>query len=143
MALRPSLNGLGASSRSPRVIDRDLEPLASRYSTCAFSCHHGPHLAAEFGRYLPVDERLLNRGRKLTLPANLCRTSVAAHSFHVGRLDSQDGLAMSLRRWRIQAGLKSCPFLGGRFPVAGCGCVTDSLEPLRCATLAERTPVIH
>ena len=126
-----SLTGLGASARSPRFTDRDPEPLASRDSACAFRCHDGPHLAAEFRRYLPVDKRLLNRGRQLTLPANLSRTSVAAHSLDVCRLDLLNGVGCPSRRIRILVDLKSRPLFAGRFPVASGRDMAYSLETLR------------
>ena len=42
--MRASLNGLGSPSRGTRVVDRDLEPLASRDSLGTLSRHHGAHL---------------------------------------------------------------------------------------------------
>jgi hypothetical protein len=41
VSLRASLNGLGLRSRGARVIDRDLESLASGDSLGPFSGHHG------------------------------------------------------------------------------------------------------
>ena len=46
---------------------RDLESLTSCDSLGALGRQHGPHLAAKFGRNLPVGECLLDCRSKLTL----------------------------------------------------------------------------
>ena len=97
VSLRASLNGLGPRSWGARVIDRDLEPLASRNSLGTLSRHHGAHLATKLGRHLAVDECLLNRCGKLTLPTKLGSFPVAAGTFDVVRLNLSDGFTCSLR----------------------------------------------
>jgi hypothetical protein len=81
--LRRHLNHLALRSRSPRVKHRHLDPLASRDPLRTLSSHHGPHPPAKFGGDFPVNQRLLNRSRQLPLPANFCRTPVAAHALDV------------------------------------------------------------
>ena len=128
--MRASLNGLGSPSRGTRVVDRDLEPLASRDSLGTLSRHHGAHLATKFGRYPPVDKRLLNRCGKLALPTKFSCLSVAAHSFDVLRLNPPDGFTWPLRRRPIMTNLQPRPLLRGRFPVPRCCRVAYSLQPL-------------
>ena len=82
--MRDGLGGLRTRSRRTRVVHRDFEPLAFYDSAGTFGGHHCPHLAAKLGGYLPVDERLLDRRRKLALPAKLCGIPVAAYLVDVG-----------------------------------------------------------
>ena len=130
VSLRASLDGLGSRSRGTRVVDRDLEPLASRDSLGPLSCHHGAHLATKFGRYPPVDKRLLNRCGKLALPTKFSCPSVAAYSFDVLRLHPPDGFTWPLRRWSIVTNLQPRPLLCSRIPVPRCRRVAYSLQPL-------------
>ena len=120
MSLRASLNGLGSRSWGARVLDRDLESLASRNSFGTLSRHHGAHLAPKLGRNLAVDKRLLNRCGKLALPTKFSCCSVAAHSYDVLRLHPPDGFTWPLRRWSIMTNLQPRPLLRSRFPVPRC-----------------------
>ena len=130
VSLRASLNGLGSRSGGTRVIDRDLESLASRDSLGSLSRHHGAHLATKFGRYPPVDKRLLNRCGKLALPTKLGCFPVTAGTFGVVRLNSPDGFTRPMRRRFIMTNMKSRPLLCSRFPVPRCCRVAYSVQPL-------------
>ena len=130
MSLRTSLNGLGSRSRSSRVIDRDLESLASRDPLGTLSRHHGAHLATKLGGHLAVDECLLNRCGKLALSTKLSCIPVAADAFRVVRLNSPDGLTWPLRCRSIMTTLQPRPFLCCRFPVPSCHRVAYSLQAL-------------
>jgi hypothetical protein len=137
-----SLNRLRPSSRSPRVIRRNLDPLTSRDPLRILSGHHFPHPPAKFGAHHPVNERLLDYSRKLALPTNLCRTSVAADSLNMNRLDSVSSFT---RPWRhpILANLKSRPFLDRSFPIARSRCTPHSLQPLRGSSDPSSVTVSH
>ena len=111
MSLWAGLNGLGAPSRSARVIDRDFEALASCDSLGTLSRHHGAHLTTKFGRYLAVDKRLLNRCGKLALRVRCYRRSVATDAVDMVRLDSLDAFAQPLRSRSIMPRLQPRPFL--------------------------------
>ena len=129
--LRAGLNRLGTSSRSARVIHRYLEPFASCDSPGTFGGHHDPHLTTNLGGHVSINQRLLNRGRELALPAVLGRTSAAVDSLDVCRLNPVDGFDLPLRRVRISADLKARSFLDDRFSVPRGRCVANRLEPLR------------
>ena len=130
LTLRASLNGLGSPSRGTRVVDRDFEALASCDSLGSLSRHHGAHLATQFRRYLPVDERLLNRCGKLALPTKFSCFSVAGHSFDVLRLNPPDGFTWPLRCRSIMTNLQPRPLLCSGLPVPSCHRVAYSLQPL-------------
>ena len=130
VSLRASLNGLGPRSWGACVIDRDLEPLASRNSLGTLSRHHVAHLATKLGGHLAVDECLLNRCGKLALSTKLSCLPVAADAFGVVRLNSPDGFTWSLQCRSIMTNLQPHPFLCSRFPVPRCHRVANSLQPL-------------
>jgi len=83
MSLWSGLHSLWSGTRRPRVKNRYLKPLTSGDPLCPLDFHHGSHLAAKLGRHLAVDECLLNRCGKLTLPTKLSCSFVAAYSFDV------------------------------------------------------------
>ena len=132
MSLWASLNSLGSRSWGARVVDRDLESLASRNSLGTLSRHHGAHLATKLGRHLAVDECLLNRCGKLALPTKLSCSPVAAGTFGVARLNSPDGFNWRLRCRSIMTDLQPRPLLRSCFTVANRRRVAHGLQALCC-----------
>ena len=105
--MHDGLGGLRANSWRTGVVHGNFEPITSRHPHCSLSDHHDSNLATKFGGYLSVCECLLDRGRKLLLPAKRRRTSAAGHLLDVGGLDSHYGFARPLRGWRVLIDLKS------------------------------------